>query len=459
MGEFVVRLGDAPDLSRTRSFQRGSGRRTHNPSRSPGFESTLAAARRNPRIVTRSIPDPANASRGPRETGAPLFPRPIVVVSECLEFEPCRYNGATIRFDLIRALEPFVEYRRVCPEVGIGLGIPRDPIRIVAREGGRRLVQPATGRDLTAAMERFAAEFVSSVGEVDGFILKSRSPSCGLAGVKVLAGPESGRVVERGAGFFAAAVAARFGDLAIADEAQLRDERIREHLLTQLFAFARLRQVAAGGTMADLVRFHASHKFLLLASDERRYRELGRIVGGDAGSRGGITARRATAQRIGGEPTAAMKHGQAEDFLAIAAGYRTLFHRALQDPPRNGPLVNAFEHIFGFLSQGLSAAERIRYRTRLEGFRTGELPESEVTSLLRSWARRLGSDYILGQAILTPFPPALARPPLPPTRSGHGPASKPSPGQIRVPRVTRDEPRAGHRRPTSGRSATTPAVG
>ncbi len=332
------------------------------------------------------------------------FPRPVLVVSECLEFEPCRYNGATIRFGLIRVLEPFVEYRRVCPEVGIGLGVPRDPIRIVAAGGGRRLVQPATGRDLTGAMEGFAAGFVGRVGEVDGFILKSRSPSCGRDGVRVMAGPESGRVVGRGAGLFAAAVAERFGDLAIEDERRLRDDRIREHFLTRLFAFARLRQVVAGGTMAELVGFHASHKFLLLACDERRLRDLGRIAGkADPGSRGAL------AGRAGGNGGAGKGCANAEDFAAIAARYRTVFHQALRDPPGRGPLVNACQHIFGFLSGGLSAVERDRFGRALDRFRAGKGAASEIVSPLRSWALRLGSAYIADQALLTPFPPALAR--------------------------------------------------
>lgn len=133
------------------------------------------------------------------------FPEPVLVISQCLEFEPCRYDGAMIRSDFVKALAPHVRYRPVCPEVEVGLGIPRDPIRLVASGDRNRLVQPRTGRDLTDDMEAFADRFLGRLDGVDGFILKSKSPSCGPDMVKVFDGTESPAVVRRGAGLFAAA--------------------------------------------------------------------------------------------------------------------------------------------------------------------------------------------------------------------------------------------------------------
>ena len=219
-----------------------------------------------------------SAPTAPAGAATREFPKPVLVISECLEFEPCRYDGARIRFDLVKALEPHVQYRPVCPEVQVGLGVPRDTIRLVASDDRNLLVQPATGRDLTDDMEGFAARHLDGLDEVDGFILKSRSPSCGLGHVKIFDGAESRRVVRRGAGVFADAVLKRFGDLAIEDEGRLRNHRIREHFLTKLFALARLRDVARAERMARLVRFHAAYKFLLLAYSERDLRQLGRVV-------------------------------------------------------------------------------------------------------------------------------------------------------------------------------------
>ena len=134
------------------------------------------------------------------------FHKPRVVVSKCLEFEHCRYNGQIISSPAVRFMTPHVEFLAVCPEVEIGLGVPREPIRVVERDGERRLVQPATGRDVTGEMRDFAGRFLDGLGEVDGFVLKSRSPSCGIKDVKIFAGPEKGSAVGRGAGFFGEAV-------------------------------------------------------------------------------------------------------------------------------------------------------------------------------------------------------------------------------------------------------------
>jgi uncharacterized protein YbbK (DUF523 family) len=108
----------------------------------------------------------------------------VVVVSQCLGFAAVRYNGAMLRDDFVQALRKHVDFVQVCPEVGIGLGVPRDPIHIVTGPAGRRLVQPSTERDLTHAMQKFSRKFLAGLGPVDGFILKSRSPSCGIKDVK-----------------------------------------------------------------------------------------------------------------------------------------------------------------------------------------------------------------------------------------------------------------------------------
>ncbi|MCV5520250.1 DUF523 domain-containing protein, partial [Escherichia coli] len=76
----------------------------------------------------------------------------------------------------IRNLQPFVTFIPVCPEVEIGLGTPRETIRIVEENGVNRLVQPSTREDVTEKMERFSNDFLHTISDVDGFILKNRSP-------------------------------------------------------------------------------------------------------------------------------------------------------------------------------------------------------------------------------------------------------------------------------------------
>ena len=167
------------------------------------------------------------------------FVKPRVVVSKCLGFAPCRYNGAVISGTVAERLRGHVTFCPVCPEIEIGLGCPRDPIRVVVKDGERRLVQPATGRDVSETMRAFAERFLDSVGEVDGFLLKGRSPSCGIRDVKVHDGPEEETFRREGCGFFAEAVLRRFGHLPVEDEQRLEDAAARDRFLAHL-------RVAAG---------------------------------------------------------------------------------------------------------------------------------------------------------------------------------------------------------------------
>ena len=104
------------------------------------------------------------------------MPQPRLVVSKCLGFDHCRYDGSIIPDPVVDSLRPWVEFLPVCPEVELGLGAPRPPVRLVRVGGEVRLLQPATGCDPTDAMRAFAASFLDALPPVDGFLLKNRSP-------------------------------------------------------------------------------------------------------------------------------------------------------------------------------------------------------------------------------------------------------------------------------------------
>ena len=111
--------------------------------------------------------------------------KPNVVVSRCLGFDACRYNGQIIPDKFVDKLREYVNFTHVCPEVAIGLGVPREPIRIVQKDGKRRLLQPATGRDISEEINSFAEGFLAELTDIDGFILMNRSPSCGIKDVRI----------------------------------------------------------------------------------------------------------------------------------------------------------------------------------------------------------------------------------------------------------------------------------
>lgn len=190
--------------------------------------------------------------------------RPVLCMSLCLGDAPVRYDGAAIRDPFARRLAAFVDLRPVCPELEIGLGVPRDPIRI---ERGR-LVQPSTGRDLTERMRRFSTGFLAGLGEVDGFLLKSRSPSCAVDDAKLLP-------AGRGPGLFARAVLERYPHAPVEDERSLANLRVRERFLVRLFATAELRAV---GSPEALAAFHARQRLLLQGCPARAAAALDRLV-------------------------------------------------------------------------------------------------------------------------------------------------------------------------------------
>jgi len=306
-------------------------------------------------------------------------PRPALVISKCLELDACRYNGQLIRAPIILTLMPFVELRAVCPEVEVGLGIPRDPIRLVSIRGARRLVQPSTGRDVTEPMRQFAHDYLGSLGDVDGFVLKSRSPSCGIKDTKIYSGDAGDQPSDRGPGMFGSAVLERFPRAAIEDEGRLTNFRLRHHFLTKLFANAALRMVRESGTMRALVQFHAEQKLTLMAYHQQRMRELGRLV----------------ANREG------------KPFGEIVDAYAEGFAAALARPARSTANVNVLQHAMGYFSTRLRGSEKAHFLSVLEEYRVGRVPLSVPLAVLQAWIVRFEEPYLAQQRFLNPYPADL----------------------------------------------------
>lgn len=305
--------------------------------------------------------------------------KPVVVLSKCLEFAPCRYNGAIIPDRFVKRLEPHVTFVPVCPEVEIGLGIPRDPIRIVSENGALHLLQPATGKDLSEKMRRFSNRFLTSLDEVDGFILKNRSPSCGIKDVKLFTRVDAEIPVGKEAGFFAAEVLERFPGLAIEDEGRLNHPKIRDHFLTKLFTLARFREAKRTNRLEALIRFHATHKLLLIAYNQKTTRLLGRIVG----------------------------HSEKRPAVDLFNEYEPHLRQALAHPPRSASNINVLTHALGHLSDELSKKEKAFFLQTLERYRKGRLPRSAALSILKAWVVRFQNPYLESQAFFEPYPEPL----------------------------------------------------
>jgi uncharacterized protein YbgA (DUF1722 family)/uncharacterized protein YbbK (DUF523 family) len=306
-------------------------------------------------------------------------PRPVLVMSKCLELDACRYNGQLIRAPFVLSLMPFVDLKPICPEVEIGLGVPRDPIRLVSIQGVQQLVQPSTERDVTAEMAHFTDRYLGSLTDVDGFLLKSRSPSCGIKDTKIYSGDGGTQPSDRGPGMFGGAVLQRFPHAAVEDEGRLTNFRIRHHFLTRMFANAALKDVARRGRMGALVEFHADQKLTLMAHSQARLRELGRIV--------------ANPDRL--------------PFETVFAAYRDCLSLALAKPARSTSNINVLQHAMGYFSKGLRGSEKAHFLDMLEEYRIGRVPLSSPLSLLQSWIVRFEETYLARQWYFSPYPREL----------------------------------------------------
>jgi uncharacterized protein YbgA (DUF1722 family)/uncharacterized protein YbbK (DUF523 family) len=303
-------------------------------------------------------------------------------VAACLLGDEVRYDGGHKRDPfLVDTLGPFVEWVRVCPEVEMGLGVPRPPIRLVGDDADApRLVVEKTGEDLTDRMKRWAAGRVTELDRLGlhGYVLKRGSPSCGLVRVRVYGeGGMPGRV---GRGLFAAALTETLPLLPVEEEGRLTDPGIRENFIERVFAAARWQAfTAARPRVRDLVAFHAAHKFAILAHSPRDYAGLGRLVAG-AGPRLAL-----------------------ETLATYGAG----FMQALAVRATRARHVNVLQHLAGFMKRQLTDDERAELVEVIAEYRGSLVPLVVPLTLLRHHIRRLGLAYLADQVYLSPHPKEL----------------------------------------------------
>lgn len=308
------------------------------------------------------------------------FPKPKLVVSACLNLKPVRYNGQEVRDEFVLKLLPYCHVIEVCPEVSIGLGVPRDKIIVYRKNGSVGLSQPSSGLELTDRMEKFTQEFLESIEEVDGFLLKSKSPSCGVSNTKVYADPEGKEFYGKGKGLFALRVLERYRDLPVEDEGRLRNPELRDHFLTRLFALADLREsINNMQEISQLMSFHQKYKYMLMAHSQTKLKTMGRLV--------------ASANK--------------RSFLQVLEEYRRLFREALSRKPTIGQHVNTITHIFGHLSSRLNPSERAHFLKLVEDYKKGRIERKLLVEFLRGYAYRFENEYLMTQTYLQPYPEDL----------------------------------------------------
>lgn len=335
----------------------------------------------------------------------------LIGVSACLLGERVRYDGGHKRNAfLLEELASHVRFVPVCPEVGIGLGVPREIIRLVRRADGVRLLGSA-GVDHTAAMRRWAARVTGELREQDpsGFVLKKGSPSCGLERVRVW---DEGiqRSSRLGRGVFARALVDAMPGLAIEEEGRLHDPSLREHFVDWVFGHARVRDFFAGRWTAEsLIRFHSAEKAAVMAHDVEAARRLGRLVAGQS--------------RL--------------DPKQLARSYRALHGAAYARPATPGRQANALMHLAGHLKNNLGSCDRKELREAIDDYRVGLVPVAVPLALLTRHLRAAGTDWARSQTYLRPYPKELGlRGAI--SKLRRGPAAAPS-GRPKSPRLPEND--------------------
>jgi len=313
--------------------------------------------------------------------------RPIRIgISSCLLGQEVRFDGGHKRDPFLTdTLGPQVEWVPVCPEVEMGLGTPRETLRLV-RSGDAvaplRMVTTRTGIDHTEGMNRWSARRLDEVArdepDLCGYILKKDSPSCGMERVKTYSA--EGMPERNGRGVYAAALMRRFPTLPVEEEGRLNDARLRENFIERVFAYRRLKDLfQTGWSLGSLVRFHTAHKMALLAHSTTRYNELGRLV-----ARGRETPKR-----------------------ELRAEYGTAFMSTLQIVATPRRHTNVLTHMMGHLKKQLDPESKRELLQSIEEYRTGLVPLVVPLTLLRHHVRLHRVEYLAGQTYLEPHPREL----------------------------------------------------
>ncbi|MDG6221467.1 MAG: DUF1722 domain-containing protein [Candidatus Thermoplasmatota archaeon] len=308
----------------------------------------------------------------------PKFHRPRLYVSRCLGFESCRWNMAMMHSDVVEALREHANFIHQCPEMSIGLGVPRNPIRIVVEGDEKMLLQPATGRDVTKEMEDFSRNYLSSMPEVDGFILKSKSPSCGVGDVKCYPGTEKvAALPNKISGFFGQAVLDHSIGVPVETDGRLTDPGLKHDFLSTIFTLADFRVVRETCSKKEYMDFHARNKFLLMSYNQSDMREMGKTLG-----------------ELGGGEKAMDE-------------YEKRLREILLKKPSHKTKINVLMHGLGYFKNSLSSGEKKHFLDLLEAYREERIPLVALTEMLKSWALREGQEYLLGQTFMQPYPEKL----------------------------------------------------
>jgi len=304
-----------------------------------------------------------------------------VGISACLLGQAVRYDGGHKRDRYVTdTLGEFFEWVPICPEVELGLGTPRETLRLEGNAAAPRLVFATSRGDITQAMQAWATSRLDGLDRLDlsGYILKSDSPSCGMERVRVYR--PSGIPGKDGIGIFARDLMDRFPLLPVEEEGRLHDLPLRENFIERVICYRRWRDLVAGGlTRGKLVAFHTAHKLLLMAHSPKHYAELGRLVA----------------------------NAKVLSLRNLEASYGKLFMAALRVKATAKKHTNVMHHILGYLKRDLEARDKAELVEVIADYHRELVPLIVPLTLLKHHLTRVEVPYLRDQIYLNPHPKEL----------------------------------------------------
>jgi uncharacterized protein YbgA (DUF1722 family)/uncharacterized protein YbbK (DUF523 family) len=306
---------------------------------------------------------------------------PKIGVSACLLGQQVRYDGGHKRDAfIIGPLSEHFEFMPICPEMAIGLGVPRPTIRLMGDPERPRLVGTADPTmDVTEKMERYAWQQVKSLGDLCGYILKKDSPSCGMERVKVFKA-SGGSAERKGSGVYASILKQALPLLPMEEEGRLNDAVLRENFVNRVYVMQRWQALQQQGlSAARLIEFHTTHKYLVMAHSQAAYQRLGRLL----------------------------SNLSKDELTAIAQTYIEALMPTLARRVTRRRHVNVLQHIMGYLKKQIDSNDKAELSASIETYRRGEIPLIVPITLLRHYFRRHHDPYMEMQVYLRPHPEKL----------------------------------------------------
>ena len=298
--------------------------------------------------------------------------KPKIVVSECLYGTKCRYDGQGYNDKVIQSLKDYVDIQTVCPELAIGLSIPREPIRIEMNKDNEeyRLIDYNSKNDYTNQMTEFSEEFINGLDDIDGFILKSRSPTCGLKDAKVYYRGNKCSIRSNENGFFLQKIIDKYDYLPIENEGRLKNYNIRDNFFTRIFFINNLKN------NKNIIEFHKNNLLLLKSYDEESTNEVSDIL---------------NENRMEDQV-----HQYKEKVLNIVSNQRKKENKL-------SIIIKVFEKYKNMLNE----EEINMFNGLIESYENQRIPFSTLEVVIKMYATRFKDKDILNQTFFYPYPENL----------------------------------------------------